>query len=869
MNRPFFLVSLLLFALTGFSQNSFRAVYQDKNGVIRWTDDKTEVSLFGANYCLPSACDYRAAGYVTDNRKKMIDQDMAHFARMGWDGLRLCLWGDYQNTDSLGNLIVNDHLDLMDYLILKARERGIYMLLTPIVTYSSQWPDAMDDTLSARGFSTYFKKEELGTNTNAIMAQQNYLQQLLNHVNPYTGVAIKDEPSILFIEMINEPWHHPEDVEAATYYINSLIFAVRTTGCNKLLFHNYSQDFRMAVPLQKSDINGVSFAWYPSGLVAGHTLTGNYLPVVDEFPQMLKPELAKKSRIVYEFDSPDMTNGYMYPAMARTFRAAGAQFAAMFSYDMLATAPYNLGWQTHYLNMVYTPSKAVSAILAAEVMRKAPMYKNYGKYPANTTFGPFRISYEEDLGEMVTEEKFIYSNDTRTVAPSPGNLKQIIGYGSSPLVSYQGKGIYFLDKIQSGVWRLEVYPDAARVGDPFETPAPGKITTRIISRPWTMTLSLPDLGTSFSIAPLNAENNYRAIAKEGEFIIVPGVYILTADPHFDPTTLPAKVGQVGMDEFVILEAQPLPPQVVLKYRAEYAIDKPVIVEADVFGQQDPESVTLFVKPGGRGWFLSVPMQKAGGYSWQAELAGRWVSEGWMDYCIVVKNDGKIINYPSGTGTSPADWSYSGAETWQSKMVSPLTPLRLLDPLADIDKLAFTRIGDGIRWGIFRMLPASNTGEAAYRLGLPLSYDRSLDDYTISIPVLDKIYPRKQELSEAKVLVLEVRGISQQQEAFVTLVENDGTSWNKKINAGQDWGTLEIPFGEFELSKGVMLPLGYPGRWAYWFTPAEGRGGPGDYVRLENVEWLQFSIRPSGMKKEEMNEDSFLEITNAYVQFGRD
>ena len=40
----------------------------------------------------------------------------------------------------------------------------------------------------------------------------NYLRQILDHVNPYTGVALKDEPSILFIELVNEPWHHPEDL---------------------------------------------------------------------------------------------------------------------------------------------------------------------------------------------------------------------------------------------------------------------------------------------------------------------------------------------------------------------------------------------------------------------------------------------------------------------------------------------------------------------------------------------------------------------------------------------------------------------------------------------------------------------------------
>src|SRR4051794_12262651 len=172
-------------------------VYVDGSGVIRWKADQREVALFGANYCLPSASDYRAAGYVNADRKKLIEQDMAHFARMGFDGVRICLWGDYENSDAQGNLIVNDHLDVMDYLVAEAAKRGLYMLFTPMVTYSSLWPDLREDK-SVVGFSTHFKKSELGTNPDAIAAQQNYLRQILNHVNPYTRLAIKDEPNILF-----------------------------------------------------------------------------------------------------------------------------------------------------------------------------------------------------------------------------------------------------------------------------------------------------------------------------------------------------------------------------------------------------------------------------------------------------------------------------------------------------------------------------------------------------------------------------------------------------------------------------------------------------------------------------------------------
>ena len=879
--------NLLLSMVVVRAQNgtaSHHTAFVDRSGVIRWSDTKQELALFGVNYCLPSACDYRAAGYVTNDRKRVVDQDMAHFARMSFDGIRLSFWGDWQNTDHQGNLIENDHLDLLDYVISKASERGIYMLLSPIVTYSSQWPDAMGDT-SANGFSAFFKKSELGSNPDAIAAQCNYLRQLLNHINRYTGKALKDEPSILFVEMINEPTHHSQDVEGSVKYINALVDAVRSTGCKKILFHNISQDFDIAKAMEKSKIQGGTFAWYPSGLNSGSILKGNYLPVVDEYSsEMVRPELSRLAKIVYEFDSPDLLTGYMYPAMARSFRRVGAQWASMFSYDMLATAPYNLGWQTHYLNMVYTPVKAASAIIAGEVMRRVPRNKDFGRYPLNTTFGDFHVSYDSNLAVMSTPEKLFYTNSTSTAPMEVAKLRQIVGYGSSPAVQYEGQGLYFLDKVREGVWRLEVYPDAVRVQDPFQMPSPGKVVVRTLHHTWPMIVNLPDLGTAFEVSPLNQNNSYAATATAGRFNIQPGVYILSKGSAGQRHDLPAMVNGIKMTEFICPEDQDLPTQIVIQNSDEFVEGRPMKITAAVVSKDQPDSVILFARmPAGR-WFYALRMKAAGGYNYEADIAqlgqsnGRGLGRmgrltnpvaavpGSFEYCIVVAQHGQVTNYPSGTHVSPADWNYYPVENYRARLALPGLPLQLMDPDKDISRFAFTRIGDDVRSPVFKVIPDTLTGGATIRMSLPLAYDRSLDDYTISLSIKDKMMSYGSLLNGAKAVVIRARGIRQKQEALLTLVEKDGTSWSSSIPVRADWEELSIPIAQLKPGKGVMLPLGYPGRWDYWFSSASGRGGPDDHVRLENVEWIQLSMRQSPEAPATATKDSYIDISAMTLSF---
>ncbi|HEU5079193.1 MAG TPA: hypothetical protein VFT72_08260 [Opitutaceae bacterium] len=844
---PRSLISFFVFAALLSPVSAKERVYVD-HGVLRWSNDNSEVALFGANYSLPSACDYRAPGYLGLDRKKLVEEDMAHFVRMGCTGVRLCFWGDWENSDNAGNLIANDHLDLLDYVIAEATRRNISILFTPITTYSSIWPDGHDSD-EIQGFSKYYKKDRLRLDEAPIKAQQNYLKQLFTHINPYTHRALKDEPGIVFVELINEPTHHPENFEASVHYINALAEAVKGTGCEKVLFYNLSQDFAIAPAINASKAEGYTYAWYPTGLNSGHELKANFLRTVDHFGPMFDPVLEGRPRLVYEFDSADMSSGFMYPVMARAFRETGAQFMSMFSYDMLGTAPYNLGWQTHFLNLVASPRKALSAMIAAEVTRRVPRFKRFGGYPENTRFGPFHISYEQDLSEMVTDDTFLYSNSTSTAPSNPAKLTRIAGYGSSPVVKYSGLGAYFLDKIADGVWRLEIYPDAVEIADPFaRTMKTDKPSIRLVEHAWPITIRLPDLGSTFSIARLD-KTVEQVTAQDSRFNINAGVYLLTKEPRLDLTKLPDSVHGVGLREYYIpklatdfIDIVPTTPEDIYSNRRQ-------ILAANVVTSGKVDSVHVEIRRQGETPVTRVSLKAAEAYRYSADWPDELEKPGAYEYALYVSEGGRSTRVPQ----DPAAFR-------PVKLHGRGEPLPLFNAEADTPKLSFTRIGDDIRHGIYKI-----AGEADHpprlQLFLPFSKDANIDDYTAQNLVTERISALGSEARSFSGLRVRLRAHGKAQPVVVRLVEADGTGWSTTLKPDEKLKDYTVPLKELAIDKAAMLPLGYPGRWNYWMSPPSNRGGKADRLNIESVERIQFSLAPTS-NRVATDEDPSVEIESA-------
>src|SRR4029077_3665206 len=88
-----------------------------------------------------------------------------------------------------------------------------------------------------------------------------------------------------------------------------------------------------------------------------------------------------------------------------------------------------------------------------------------------------------------------------------------------------------------------------------------KVVTRAISRVWPMTVTLPDLGTSFTVQPVAAGDRAASRAGAGAVAVTPRLYVLSAAGPVDVATLPSYIGGVGFAEYHAPPTATVPPSV--------------------------------------------------------------------------------------------------------------------------------------------------------------------------------------------------------------------------------------------------------------------------------------------------------------------
>lgn len=788
-------------------------VYADKQGILRWTKNNKEAAFFGVNYTVPFAYGYRSHKTLNMDIEKAIDNDVYHFARLGLDAFRVHIW-DTEITDSSGNLLENEHLRLFDYLLYKLKQRNIKILLTPIAFWGNGYPEKDEKT---QGFSSIYNKQQALVTEAAIKAQENYLQQFFKHINPYTKRTYGADADVIAMEINNEP-HHSGPKEKVTEYINRMVKAVKSTGWDKPIFYNISESPTYANAVAKANIDGCSFQWYPTGLVAGQEIKGNVLPNVDQYyiPFDTIPKFKNKAKMVYEFDAGDILQSNMYPAMVRSFRGAGFQWATQFAYDPMATAYANTEYQTHYLNLAYTPSKAISLLIASKVFHQLPRLKSYGIYPADSVFDVFRASYKNDVSEMNSDSAFYYSNTTTTKPIAVSKLKHIAGVGSSPVVQYSGYGAYFLDKITDGIWRLEVMPDAIAIRDPFEKASPQKEVTRIEWKRQLMQIKLPDLGTGFSIKALNAGNDYTDSRHNDSFYIQPGTYLLQRQKVKHWENEEYATGTIGLHEFVA--PKPVFDNPFVKHIpcTEISVGKPFFIAAKIVGVDSADKIVVEIHNTSNQW-KTVAMKPLTAYDFVAEVPADMVTPGLLNYRIIIhKRNQEYYIFPGNHKGNPYAWDYIYNDTWQTFVATEKAPIILFNP--NTDRSALTVYNPDWRNNTITYITADKPEQLILKATMNKPSGKQIMGWQTYFA--DNIKGRSSDIYSFDYLVVRARtnnavGLK----IKVTIVNRDGQAFATYIKLNNQFQDIKIPLNKLPSDSALLLPRPYPGFQPLWFKAA--------------------------------------------------
>jgi len=840
-------------------------VVVDRNGVMRWTANGKEVALFGVNYAAPFAYDYQSIKAMGLDPKRAIDADVSHLARLGVDAYRIHVW-DKEVTDSLGNLLENEHLDLFDYLLSRLSARGITVILTPIAWWGPGYP-APDHP--SPGFANRYSKPQMLVDSVARRASVRYVAQFVQHVNPYTQKSYGEDPNIIAMEVFNEPWHDLAPPVETTRYINEMVASMRGAGYRRPIFYNISEHYSPAhgAAVCAANIQGVTAQWYPTGLVRGEALPGNPLPNVDRYPLPWRqtPGCASKAHMVYEFDGADVTVPVMYPAMARAFRGAGFQWATQFAYDPLAVAYSNTEYQTHFLNLVYSPAKAISFLIAGEVFRRTPRGFDAGTYPASERWGDFRVSYADRLSEMVTDSVFAYTGSTTTVPPHPETLVRVAGVGSSRVVTYTGTGAYFLDRLARGVWRLELYPDADPVEDPHSRGSLKRSVTRIYRREHMIGIELPDLGARYTMLPLNDESPHLPQRSGSMLSVRPGAYLLRAAGAETQLNASSIIAGRRLGEFFAPKASDGPTVVRHSPPPSVTAGGRFNARFDVIQATQPDSVLAFVRyVGWQGYRRGQKLEYgcgSTGCGWSGSIAADTGRTGALQYVVSVHDGGKAVTYPGALDGAPNTWDFTGTQFWTTRV----DPRGSLIVLFDADRDRSRVVNPGYVPGATtrsEWIAGSTPERGAWLMGVD-AFGPTATAMAFRTMLRDGTRERLNAESNGSLdgLSLRVR-LRAQGTAEIPLalavILTDGSAWGTTVRVSTAWQDVDVPLQGLARVPLVLLPRPFPSFLPWDLTVGSPATAP-DARMLDGVQW-GFS-RAAGMAN---NASLRLEIESVHL-----
>lgn len=819
-----------------------------------WLDEQgQELALFGVNYAQPFAFGYRAVAAKGLSHRDVMAMDVAHLKRLGITAYRVHLW-DRLLSDADGNLLNNEHLQLFDELLELLRAADIRVIITPIGWWGSGYP-APDP--KEPGFSALFDKNAMNEQPRAIAATKTYLRQLMAHVNR-AGYRYQDDPNILAFELFNEPKHRQAPAVSAAY-VTSLVNMLRELGVGKPLFYNVSEQGNwpeFASAICQSAIDGIAYQWYPTSLLHQSRLTSAPLLSVAQYtdPFGRLPACADKARMVYEFDAADVDSPVMYPAMATAFRAAGFQWATQFAYDSAALADSNAEYNTHYLNLLYTPAKAISLAIAGQLFATTPRgdareHSEQSLQPrlpatlmrsANTSASRWQLDPSQDLAWYQSKDRLYYTASLPTPIADATSLQHIAGVGRSSLVDYAGTGAYFIDRQADGSYLLELYPDVIRLQDAYQPSSLQREVARLYLSSHPLQLKLPGLSPQTMVTALAGPALQGPLQQTvGNFQARPGRY------HIGPTLPLKNTVPADAERFWLPTITEAPVSVTHQGPRQWPRQAPLTLCAQIASSHPLRQVQLFYRYQGQSWqtpihaklsdqlryCASVPSQPRSGaleyrFSVQQAHNEQWLSAG--------ASGSDLVYAASLTPGKPDDWDFTdNDQSFRVQLVNEHAAIPLFD--AEQDRQAVVYLKDSVSLIDWRAGPRQQ-GQAlrvSVPSGAPSTSPLPLVQLQLSRQTQQALH---QPLSGYQAVQLRVRLVGASSlDVGVALLDQRGFARGSLLPLTERWQDVQLPLSALT-EQPTWLGQAYPTFQAATRLPASDE--PLELSKLQGVQiWL--------------------------------
>jgi hypothetical protein len=395
------------------------------------------------------------------------------------------------------------------------------------------------------------------------------------------------------------------------------------------------------------------------------------------------------------------------------------------------------------------------------------------------------------------------------------------------VITYGGTGAYFLDKLDNGVWRLEVMPDIIAIRDPFERPAPEKEVTRVAWQNNPMQITLPDFGGDFDIRGVNDGNTLATLSFGDKFQIYPGTYLLTGKGR-QYSGSKNHPGVIGLSEFVA--PQPIGASMVVKHEPIEIVSAGISlkIHATIAGI-DSGKVTLQINRLG-GQLKSIPMVRSSGADYVADVPADLVVPGLLNYRIILQKGNEYAVFPGNFKGNPFAWNNYQNETWKTYVAAVNSKIELYNPTNDktIRTYPVWRRGFVIDY---------RTGDKPGQLILRLATAEIPEDQIVGFQftVIEKLKNRISELDVYDRLLIRARtGNEQPVNAKVSLTDHNAFTFSAPFILTSNFQDIIVPLNKMNPGEELLLPRPYPG-----FLPLKFKApGSGAVLKLSDVEKIE-------------------------------